>query len=134
MLLVDWAKVLLNECRPIAQSLDAAHRSSDHSTALAHAEARLRDSTLTPSAKVLAAMAQSHENCYLDFTRAQSLNTRNSLLALPWAESQQARFEALTKKSLADQRAMEVADTLSFEAYREQYISAERLGLRKKTG
>ncbi len=134
VLLVDWAKELLNECRPIAQSLDAAHRSSDHSTALAHAEARLRDSTLTPSAKVLAAMAQSHENCYLDFTRAQSLNTRNSLLALPWAESQQARFEALTKKSLADQRAMEVADTLSFEAYREQYISAERLGLGKKTG
>jgi glutamate--cysteine ligase len=134
VLLVDWAQELLNECLPIAQSLDAAHRSSEHSAALAHAEARLRDSTLTPSAKVLASMAQSHENCYLDFTRAQSLNTRNSLLALPWEEAQQARFEALSKKSLADQRAIEVADTLSFEAYREQYISADRLGLGHKAG
>jgi glutamate--cysteine ligase len=30
---------------------------------------------------------------------------------------------------VADQRAIEAADVLSFEAYREQYVSPDRLGL-----
>jgi glutamate--cysteine ligase len=132
VLLVDWASELLAQCQPIARALDAAHRTSDYSSALFSAEARLKNSALTPSARVLAAMEKSHENSFVKFIRSQSLNTRNSLLAMPWLPAQQARFEAMSRKSLADQRAIEVADTLEFEAYRAQYISAERLGLGDK--
>jgi glutamate--cysteine ligase len=126
--LTAWAEELLEQCKPIAASLDAAHRSSDYSAALANAEARLKNPALTPSARVLAAMQESHDNCFVDFIRTRSINTRNSLLALPWSGAQQARFEALTQKSLDDQRAIEVADTMTFEAYREQYVAPERLG------
>jgi glutamate--cysteine ligase len=129
VLLTTWAEELLAQCQPIAKSLDAAHRSSDYTAALTGAEARLRNPSLTPSARVLVAMEKSHDNCFVDFIRTQSLRTRDSLLAAPWSAAQQTQFEALTKKSLADQRAIEVADTMPFEAYREQYVSAERLGL-----
>lgn len=129
ILLVDWAKELIAQCQPIAQALDEAHRSSDYSGALATAETRLNNPTLTPSARVLATMEKLHENSFVQFTRTQSLDTRNNLLAMPWAPAQQARFEALSKKSSADQRAIEVADTLAFETYRAQYVCAERLGL-----
>jgi glutamate--cysteine ligase len=132
VLLIDWAKELLDQCQPIARSLDAAHRTNDYSASLAIAEARLKDGTLTPSARVLAAMDKDHDNSFVQFTRTQSLHTRANLLVLPWDSGQQTRFLALSKKSLADQRAIEMADTLPFEVYREQYISADRLGLGTK--
>ncbi len=127
--LSEWASELLGECEPIAAALDAAHRCGDYSVALTSANARLRDASLTPSAKVLAAMKRSYQNSFMRFVVTQSTNTRANLLALPWDERQQARFAALTRKSIEDQRAIEVADTLSFEAYREQYVSAVRLGV-----
>ena len=73
-------------------------------------------------------MAAEHDNSYVRFVRAQSLQTQQALLALPWTEEQQARFEAMAQQSLADQRAIEAADTLPFEAFRQNYISPERLG------
>lgn len=42
---------------------------------------------------------------------------------------QQARCYALAQQSLADQKAIEVAETLPFEAWRQQYMSPEGLGL-----
>ncbi|MDD0814719.1 glutamate--cysteine ligase [Curvibacter sp. HBC28] len=127
--LVDWGRDILDQCAPIAAALDAAHRSSDYSQAVADARLALAQPERTPSARVLAAMAAEHDNSFVRFVRAQSEQTRSALLAQPWCLEQQARYLALSQKSVADQRAIEVADTLSFEAYREQYVSAERLGL-----
>ena len=127
--LIEWAFEMLEQFKPIAAALDAAHRTDDYSAALSTANARLKDAGLTPSSKVLAAMARSYQNSFMRFVLAQSISSRNSLLALPWDDRQQARFAALTRKSIEDQRAIEVADTMSFEAYREQYVSAARLSL-----
>jgi glutamate--cysteine ligase len=125
--LSEWAEELLIECLPIAAALDSAHRSSDYSAALATATIRLGDSNETPSAKVLAAMKTSHQNSFVNFIRSQSFRTRETLLALPWEAAQQTRFEALTQKSIADQRAIEAADTLGFEAFRQQYMSVTNI-------
>jgi glutamate--cysteine ligase len=125
--LAIWANEILQQCKPIAASLDEAHRSTDYSQALAMAELRLGDSSQTPSARVLAAMKNSHNNDFVSFIQTQSLKAKNDLLAMPWSPSEQARFVALTEKSLADQRAIEMADVLDFETYRRQYMSPERL-------
>ena len=42
---------------------------------------------------------------------------------------QQARFVALSQQSLQAQKAIEAADTMPFETYRQQYVSPERLDL-----
>jgi glutamate--cysteine ligase len=125
--LASWALEILSECAPIAASLDEAHRSNEYSAALALANQRLIDPSITPSARVLAAMQQNHSNDFVSFIQAQSVKARNDLLAMPWSPLEQARFVALTEKSLADQRAIEMADVLDFETYRKQYMSPERL-------
>jgi glutamate--cysteine ligase len=122
-----WADEILNQCAPIASALDEAHRSTDYSDALAMAHARLAEPDSTPSARVLENMKTAHSNSFVSFVQAQSLQARNALLAKPWSAAEQARFAAMTEKSLADQRAIELADVLDFEAYREQYMSPERL-------
>ena len=55
-------------------------------------------------------------------------NTRQHLLDLPWTAEQQAAFEAESQASLAAQTAIEQADTMPFEMYRQAYVSEKRLG------
>ncbi len=93
------------------------------------AHSGLEDPSTLPSARVLAAMAADHENSFVRFVREQSLQTQKSLLALPFTDAQQAYFADLTQKSIADQKAIEAADTMPFELYREQYVSPRRLGI-----
>lgn len=130
--LVDWGREILAQCDPIAAALDAAHRSTDYSQAVAAARALLADPAQTPSARVLQSMAGC-DNSFVRFVGERSQATRDTLLAQPWSFEQQARFLALSQKSVADQRAIEAADVLSFEAYREQYVSSDRLGLQLPT-
>jgi glutamate--cysteine ligase len=127
--LVDWGAELLAACGPIAARLDETHGTSDYSDALRGAQAVLDQPDLLPSARVLDVMARDHGSSFTAFALAQSQQTKAKLLGLPFPAALQAKFEALTQRSVKDQRAIEEADTLPFEAYRQQYVSAERLGL-----
>ena len=60
---------------------------------------------------------------------SQAEQARNALLGLPWPAEQQAHFEALTRESMAAQAAIEAADTMPFEIYRQEYLDPRRLGL-----
>ncbi len=125
--LVNWGAQILSQCEPIAVALDKAHSSDEYTAALAVAHARLKDANLTPSARVLATMNSSHNNSFVGFVQHQSVKTRDELLALPWSPAQQAHFEQLAAQSVADQRAIEAADTTDFETYRQEYVSTKHL-------
>ncbi len=129
--LVDWGLEIVAQCAPIAATLDAAHNNKLYSEALAAAVMGLKNPETLPSARVLAAMAQHHDNSFVKFARAQSEKTRATLLALPFSSEQQAKFEALTRQSIAEQKKIEEADSMPFELYREKYLSPERLGTPK---
>lgn len=129
VLLTDWAGEVLESCRPFADALDAAHGSTEHRVAVDQALALLSNPQSTPSARVLQAM-QPHGNRFTAFVAAQSEQTHQHLLALPWAGQDQARFEAMTTQSVAAQKAIEGADTMPFEVYRQQYLSSDRLRAR----
>jgi glutamate--cysteine ligase len=129
--LTDWGAELLRECGPVADALDAAHQTTDYGDALRAAQAVLLQPDLLPSARVLAVMQQDFDNSFMGFTRAQSQQTKAKLLALPFSAAQQSKFSALSEQSVRDQQAIEAADALPFEAYRQQYMSPERLGLTK---
>ena len=126
--LADWAAQLLGECTPIATALDAAQGGGDYAAALQQAQARLADSSLTPSARVLAAMRGQHGCSYEAFSFAQSQQARERLLAMPWDAAQQQHYEALAAQSLAAQKDIEDADTLPFEDWRQQYMDPRQLG------
>ncbi len=126
--LSDWAAEILAECAPVAQALDAAHGTQDYSAALEVAGQQFKQSAQTPSARVLQAIAQSASNSFSAFSLQQSIAARDAILAQPWSEQQQAHFVALANESLAAQKALEAADTLSFEDWRQRYMAPSELG------
>ncbi|ODU57177.1 MAG: glutamate--cysteine ligase [Comamonadaceae bacterium SCN 68-20] len=128
VLLVDWAAQVLAQCAPIAAALDATHGTQAYGAALRDAQATLADAARAPSARVLAAMAQAHGCNFQAFSQAQSERARDHLLALPWSAAQQARQAALAEESWAAQKAIEAADTLGFEEWRQQYMDPSQLG------
>ena len=130
--LADWGAELVAQCAPIAAALDAAHGGNLHAQAVQAALDSLQAPDTLPSARVLEAMATSHDNSFVSFIRAQSESTREHFGKLPWAEHDQAHFEQMTHDSIEAQRKIEEGDTMPFEVYRQQYVSAERLGLRRR--
>jgi glutamate--cysteine ligase len=127
VLLTDWASELLADCAPIAQALDAAHGVHDYSAALAAAQAALAAPQTLPSARVLDTLSADFGASYTAFIRAQSEQTRAHFMALPWTPSQQAAFEAQSLESVHKRLALEAADTVDFETYRQAYLAPERL-------
>jgi glutamate--cysteine ligase len=125
--LVQWGAEVLAECAPIAAGLDAAQGGARYRDALAMAAAGLADADTLPSARVLAAMAQDFDNSFVQFARARSLQTKDALQSLPLTDAQLARFTELSRQSVEEQKKIEAADSLSFEDYRQQYVSAECL-------
>ena len=123
----DWGLEIVAECHPIATLLDAVHGGTHHAQALEAASVGLRDANTLPSARVLAAMANDHDDCFVGFGRAQSALTQRALQALPYTDALHAQFTALSLQSVAAQKDMEVRDSTPFEVYRQQYVAADQL-------
>ena len=130
--LTAWGDELLQAMTPLAERMDAldssVHAGTAYRDALATARARMSDANLTPSARVLQVMQADFDSSYVAFTRAQSAQTQAHLLNLPFSSELQAQFEAMAQASVQLQKQIEASDTLSFEEYRQHYLSAERLG------
>ena len=127
--LTDWGAQLLDGLAPIAQRLDGLHGGSGYRDALAQAKVSLHDAETAPSARVLAVLARDFDDSYVGFTRAQSEQTRNQLLGLPFTSDMLSRFVALSRASVEEQKRIEANDSLPFELYRRKYLSVERLGV-----
>jgi len=124
-----WGEQILDECGGTAAALDASHGGSLYRDALASAREVLSDAELAPSARVLATTLEDFDGSYVGFTRAQSVQTKNKLLAMPFPPEMAARFAALAAASVAEQKRIEEADTMPFEIYRQAYLSTDRLGI-----
>lgn len=130
--LAEWGAELVAQFGPIAAALDAANGGTAHADAVCAAAEALQAPDTLPSARVLAAMARDHGNSFVSFVRERSEATRAYIDGLPWAEHDQAHYEQMTQDSIEAQQKIEESDSLPFELYRQQYVSAERLGLRRR--
>ncbi len=128
VLLTDWGLDIIDQLAPFAQALDAAYGGDAHAEAVAQARASLQSPDTLPSAQVLQVVRSQHGHAFTAFVREQSLQAQNHLLDLPWSAKQAGRYEAMALQSLEDQRAIEAADTMPFEVYRQEYTSPSRLG------
>ena len=126
--LVDWAGELLQQCRPLAERLDAVHGTAAYSEALQLARQRLQQPETTPSARALQVMQSDFNASFAAFVLAQAEQTRSQLMALPFPQELATAFKAEALTAVAQQRALEVADSGSdFEAFRLDYLSPQRL-------
>ena len=125
--LADWGAEILADCAPLAEALDAALGGEDYARALEGARAVMAAADATPSAHVLAELTQQHGADATAFALAHSQSARAQLLARPWTEAQQQRYEQLAAESIAAQQAIEDADTLAFEDWRQRYMDVSQL-------
>ena len=123
-----WGAQLLDECAPAAAALDATHGGTHYAEALADARQVLAAPDRAPSARVLAAIEHDFDASYVGFVRAQSAQTRNALLALPYPTVLAQKFATMARASIEERRRIEASDRMTFEEFRQDYLSVERLG------
>ena len=124
----EWAAQIVEQIEPLAESLDGTLGGRAYREAWKAASRLLEHADGLPSARVLATMQNDFDNSYVRFTRAQSVQTRNTLFGLPWTPTLQEQFEALASESLRAQKRIESEDTMPFEIYRQEYLAPRRLG------
>ena len=112
----EWAAELLEKIAPLAALLDQSHGITEHSEALDAQLAKVKDPSLTPSAQVLAAMAERKES-FAQFSLHQSEVHAEYFRKEPLAPEEQARFEELARASLAQQAELEQNEVGDFDVF-----------------
>jgi glutamate--cysteine ligase len=125
--LAEWADEVLSDCGPIATALDRANGGGAYREALASAKAALANPEITPSARVLETIRREHGNSFIAFGVARSRANRDAIMALSFPKDVSDRFERMARESVAQQKQMEHADMLPFEAFRQLYLAPIRL-------
>jgi len=114
--LKEWATDLLEKIAPLAALLDQSHGMTEHSQALDAQLAKVNDPSLTPSAQVLAAMAERKES-FAQFSLHQSEVHAEHFRREPLPAQEQARFEELARTSLAQQAELEQNEVGDFDVF-----------------
>ncbi|WP_095082129.1 glutamate--cysteine ligase [Pseudomonas sp. Irchel s3h17] len=112
----EWACELLESIAPLAVLLDQSHGGDAHSKALDVQLAKVQDSSLTPSAQVLATMSE-HKESFAQFSLRQSQAHAEFFRREPLAADEQAKFEELARASLAQQTELEQNEVGDFDVF-----------------
>lgn len=120
--MAEWAEVLLSDMRECAAPLDQADGDGHFRRAVDAQRAKLTDPGLTPSARVLEEMRR---DGLTFFRHGMSIAERHreQFLQRPLDPQTQERFQRMAEQSLEDQKAIEAADTGSFEDYLAKYYA-----------
>ncbi|NVZ28786.1 glutamate--cysteine ligase [Pseudomonas gingeri] len=112
----EWATELLEQIAPLSALLDRSHGGDGHSKSLDEQMAKVRDSSLTPSAQVLASMTQ-HKESFAQFSMRQSLAHAEYFRSQPLAKDEQAAFEESARQSLVQQLELEQNEVGDFDVF-----------------
>lgn len=118
--LQDWGLALVGQIQAVAVVLDSDRDDAAHMTSLAAQRAKLLDTTLTPSARVLRGL-QDQAGSFMDFSLQQSERHAAYFRQSPCSAAALADFEQLAIESLAAQAAMEQHQSGNFDEFVEAY-------------
>jgi glutamate--cysteine ligase len=121
----EWARELLAEVADCAALLDQSQGDGRFREAVLHQKAKLDHPELTPSARILADMQQQG----VSFSRlAMNLaeQHRKDFQGRPLMPESLASYRQLAEISLADQRALEETNAVTFEEYLRRYYEQYR--------
>ena len=123
----DWANEILRQCQPLAAQIDETFGGAAYSEACDEMVKRIADANLTPSARVLHAMARNHDNSYVRFALIESTLHKAMLQHLELPREVRERFSRLAAESLQKQRELEGSDNVDFETFRQRYLAPDLL-------
>ncbi len=131
--LKDWGESLMKAMAPIAQLLDDALQTEVHQQALDAQHAKLRDSELTPSAKILNTL-RSEQLSFPKYALAKAAQHRQFYNAIPLGDNVLKRMSDMAEESLAEQSSMEARSTESFENFLQHYFKQYAKCAKRKDG
>ena len=111
-----WATQLLDSIAGLAELLDRSLGDDPHAQALAAQRAKVEDVSLTPSAQVLAHMAE-HKQGFADFSFSQSQAHAEYFRSQALSVEEQARFEQQALASHAAQAELEREEVGDFDVF-----------------
>lgn len=120
--LVEWSEQLLDGIDVIAEQLDELHGGNDYINVSKAQRAKVHDSSLTPSAQILADMKakqQSFGQFALSLAKAHDHYFRNR----PLTTAEQQALIATCTLSQQQQADIEAADDIDFDTYLSHYFS-----------
>ena len=115
------AGAILSRCAAVAELLDAAHETNLYTDAVEQQRARTRNSSLTPSARILDMMA-SQKAPFFRFALNQSIAHKGYFDEHPPTRREMNRQQAMARRSYADQQSIEDADEVDFDTFLESYL------------
>ncbi|WP_217475824.1 glutamate--cysteine ligase [Stutzerimonas stutzeri] len=118
--LQDWASELIGQISQVAELLDRSQGGDEHVSAIAAQQAKVADSSLTPSAQVLEAMRH-HGESFSQFALRQTRQHAEGFRSRALPDADVAWFDNAARESLAQQAEMEAADTQDFDSFVEEY-------------
>ena len=119
--LKDWGLSLLESIAACAGLLDSTHQTQAYSESLVLQRNKLEDASLTPSARVLEAIA-AQGNSFFRFALSQSEAHRRHFLDRPLSAEQTALFHSQAAASLAAQADQEAADDMPFADFVRRFL------------
>ena len=128
--LTSWATQLLDACEPIAAALQqgsAVHTDQSQNAvslldSLDAQRAKVLDSSLTPSAQILAAM-QTESIPFFRFSMNQGIAHKSHFAELELSADTMQAMQAEVHESIAAQAEIEAADEQPFETFLEGYLA-----------
>jgi len=121
ILLRDWAGEILDQMSLGCELLDTGGEKPVYCSALQRQRAKIADSDLTPSARMLAEMVDNREE-FFEFALRLSTQHQQWFASRPLDANKRADFEAAARESVERQRDIERADHVSFETFMQNYF------------
>ena len=118
----SWAKRLLDGCAQMAVIVDAVADEGKHAEAVALQRRKIEAPERTPSARVLAALADA-EASFANFGLRQSAAHQRWIEGRASVPERQAALADASAKSHESQAAIEAADSESFDAYLRRFMA-----------
>ena len=119
---VQWGNELFEQFEDVAQLLDLAKNTKKYSQHLVNERAKINDSTLTPSAKLLDLVVNQDENL-TQLALNYAAGYRASLIASDYQVFDEQYFTSSVAKSHQDQAAIEKSDEIDFDGFLTEYFS-----------
>jgi glutamate--cysteine ligase len=122
ILLRDWANEIFEQMSAGCELLDKDAAEHAYCAALQKQRAKIKDPDLTPSARMLAEMAENKEEFY-HFALRMSQQHQQQFAERPLDADKQASFETAARDSIEKQHAIERADDIPFATFLQNYFN-----------
>lgn len=124
VLLQNWGLQLLDDMSPVAEILGQTNESPMFVRSLCIQKEKLKDPSLTPSAKLLRTLEVEGVG-YIDLMMLLSEKHSRGFLEHGLSDERISYFEQIAQCSIADQLAREINDKESFDQFLKKYMAAE---------